>query len=199
MKTMTNSQVAYIAGVIDGEGCLSVRRIGANRFKQSTFWLQLKVSNTNKEILDYLLETTGLGRLSNAMINKTVTGNSKPYWKWMVKQSEALELLVLLRPWLIVKRRVTSLVFALRELQSSDWRNVDPKISEAREVIYAQIKEANFRGVKRKEGELLGSPERTISSQAEEGILLKVQRLEAESRTDSNASKSAFPERDEIV
>jgi len=52
---------------------------------------------------------------------------------------------------------------------------------------------------KRKRGELLGYPKRAISSQAEVGILRKVQRLEAESRTDSNASTSAPAERHDIV
>ena len=44
-----------------------------------------------------------------------------------------------------------------------------------------------------KQDEMLGTPSGTISSQAESGMVQKVQRLEAESRTDSNASKSALP------
>jgi len=47
--------------------------------------------------------------------------------------------------------------------------------------------------------ELLEYPERAISSQAEKGISRKVQRLEVESRTDSNTSTSVAPERDDIV
>lgn len=54
-------------------------------------------------------------------------------------------------------------------------------------------------GVKVQGGELLESPERIISSQAKEGIPLKVQRLEGESRTDSNPSMSAVPVREDIV
>ena len=51
-----------------------------------------------------------------------------------------------------------------------------------------------------KEGsELLENLEQTISSQAEVGILQKVQRLEAETRTVGNASTSAVPLRDDIV
>ena len=48
-------------------------------------------------------------------------------------------------------------------------------------------------------GELLGTLEQTISSQAEVGILQKVQRLGAETRTVSNASTSAVRETDDIV
>jgi hypothetical protein len=53
---------------------------------------------------------------------------------------------------------------------------------------------------KRKRGELLGYPRsRAISSQAGVGILRKVQRLTAESRTDSNADTSSPAERHDIV
>ena len=44
----------------------------------------------------------------------------------------------------------------------------------------------------RKQGELLGYLKETISSQAETGMFRKVQRLIAESRTDSNANTSAL-------
>jgi ribosomal protein L33 len=52
---------------------------------------------------------------------------------------------------------------------------------------------------KRKRGELLGYPKRAISSQAGVGMLRKVQRLTAESRTDSNADTSSPAERHDIV
>lgn len=50
-----------------------------------------------------------------------------------------------------------------------------------------------------KGGELLGSLEQVISSQAKAGMPWKVQRLEAETRTVSNASTSAVHESEDIV
>ncbi len=52
---------------------------------------------------------------------------------------------------------------------------------------------------KSKQGELLENLCEITSSQVGLGIIQKVQRLEAESRTDSNASKSALHESDDIV
>jgi len=57
----------------------------------------------------------------------------------------------------------------------------------------------NFRGISEAQGELLGSPGRTISSQALAGMLEKVQRLGVETRPVSNAPTSALPEREDIV
>jgi len=51
----------------------------------------------------------------------------------------------------------------------------------------------------RKDGELLGSLEQAISSQAEAGMPQKVQRLEAEARPAGNASTSSVRESDDIV
>ena len=57
---------------------------------------------------------------------------------------------------------------------------------------------AIFRAI-RKDGELLGLPERKISSQDEAGMRHKVQRLEAEARTVGNASTRPVHESDDIV
>jgi len=57
----------------------------------------------------------------------------------------------------------------------------------------------NAQSLVKKGGELLGSLEQVISSQAETGMSRKVQRLGVESRTDSNTPTSAAPERDDIV
>lgn len=167
MRTMSESEIAYVAGIVDGEGCVQVRRIGANRFNQPSFWMQLQVSNTNHELLVYLKDVTGLGHVDGPFSYNKDGANRKPYWKWRVKQSDALGLLILLQPWLIVKRKVTFLVFKLREMQVGFRTNaLSPNETNLRESLYAEIKEANRRGFKRKEGELLGSPERTISIQA---------------------------------
>lgn len=171
MRTMSESEIAYVAGITDGEGCLSVRRIGANRYKQSSFSFQLFVTNTNLEMLQYLKNVTGVGYINGPYIQNKDGANRRPYWKWRVPQGEAIPLLVLMQPWLIVKRKVTSLVFKLRESQNG-LRNCFSLSADTvieRERIYAEIKEANRRGYLKKECELLGNPERAISSQASQG------------------------------
>jgi hypothetical protein len=87
---------------------------------------------------------------------------------------------------------------------SSHWNWQGGKTSEYEDLIH-DINNGKclccfcHRALHEKDGELLGHPERTISSQARVGTPLKVQRLTAESRPDSNADTSAVPERDDIV
>lgn len=193
MREMTDKQIGYVAGVIDGEANISIRRIASGK----SFYCYMNVSNTSHDLLVFLKEVTDIGYINGPFKNKG--DNRRPYWKWHVTQAELLELLPIVRNLLIVKKQICSLVFAMRELQSSDWRTTQPDILAARERVFGEAKSVNKRGLRETGGELLGSPDRVISSQGETGMSRKVQRLGAEARTASNAPTSALPERDDIV
>ena len=54
MEKLTNEELSYIAGFIDGEGCLAIsKRKHKNKFGQ---WLgyscHIDLTNTNKEVLN---------------------------------------------------------------------------------------------------------------------------------------------------
>lgn len=144
MYTLTNSQQGYIAGIIAGEANISIRRIGSSKQNRSSFYCYMNISNTSFELLDYLLKVTGLGYINGPYNNKG--DNRKPYWKWHIRQSELLELLPLVRNMLIVKKKISSLVFAMRELHSNNWRTTDIEVLATREHIFRQAKEVNTRG-----------------------------------------------------
>lgn len=50
----TDTQIAYLAGIIDGEGCFCIQRPGGK-----THTLRLFVMNTFKPLIDYLYKTYG--------------------------------------------------------------------------------------------------------------------------------------------
>jgi len=144
MNKLTNEQIGYIAGIVDGESNVSIRRIGSHKTKRSSFYCYMSISNTSHELLVYLCNITGLGYVNGPY--KQFGDNRKLYWKWHVPQSELLPLLEIVRPLLIVKRKIVSLVFAMRELQSSDWRTTTIEILASREAIYQEAKLVNRRG-----------------------------------------------------
>lgn len=51
----------YIAGIIDGEGSLMVYPFKTKR-GYIIYQARLAVCNTKKELIDYLMKTTGIGR-----------------------------------------------------------------------------------------------------------------------------------------
>jgi hypothetical protein len=56
---MPNSTLAYVAGLIDGEGC-----IGAYHQHGRLVLGRMQVTNTDKRMVDFLLSTIGKGHIS---------------------------------------------------------------------------------------------------------------------------------------
>lgn len=198
---LSDKQIGYLAGIIDGEGCVSIR----HQNNQRSYYATLQVGSTSIELISWLLETLGCGRVH---IDKK-SGNRKQSYKWLVTVARDIySILDLVYPLLVIKKGQSDLLYRLREIKSrplirhGKQRGVyllsDETVKDCK-ILFAKCKELNFRGLREKDGELLESPGRTISSQDLAGMLSKVQRLESESRTDSNLSTSAVPERDDIV
>jgi|GEM_PF-5722172 len=57
---LTPTQRAYIAGILDSDGCISISRSWARGMAYS---ISISVANTKVEILNWLQETTGLGEV----------------------------------------------------------------------------------------------------------------------------------------
>lgn len=59
---MDNLQVAYWAGLFDGEGCINIYRTKANsksKTSRPSYTLQVSIDNTNEEVLKEIYETYG--------------------------------------------------------------------------------------------------------------------------------------------
>ncbi len=59
-NTLTAPEAAYIAGLIDGEGTITLTRKHANENRQ----LALTVSSTERQLLEFLLARTGVGKIT---------------------------------------------------------------------------------------------------------------------------------------
>ena len=71
---------AYIAGLFDGEGCVSYKQYNrkrANNKKAYPTWqIRLEIAMTDKSVLVWLNETLGVGTVTvSAAANVSVTGN----------------------------------------------------------------------------------------------------------------------------
>lgn len=88
----------YLAGLIDGEGYISLRP--SNKGKYRKYYPRIQVTNTYKPILDLLVEELG-GTI-------TPKRNKNPNWKegydWRLHGDAARKLLQDLLPYLIIKK-----------------------------------------------------------------------------------------------
>lgn len=106
-RDITNEQAAYLAGLIDGEGCVGAR-ISTEGYIRSA----LEVVNTNYAVLLWAQAVTGVG----AVYPKKRLVKGKQAWKWVVSLQPASELLRRLRPYLRIKRMESHLFCILAAL-----------------------------------------------------------------------------------
>ncbi len=97
---------AYIAGIIDGEGTVTLSRRHANEQRQ----LVVSIANTELPLLEYVLEQTGTGKITR---KRTVSAKHTPSFCYAVSNRQALTLLEQLHPYLrSYKRQRAELVLA---------------------------------------------------------------------------------------
>ena len=87
------ADAAYIAGLVDGEGTIALTRRHKNENRQ----LEISVSNTEMELLEYLLETIGTGRITQ---KKTYSDKHRPSATYLISNRQALSLLEQISPYL---------------------------------------------------------------------------------------------------
>lgn len=89
MNRLTETQAAYIAGIIDGEGCLRARKDNGSTH------VAVSQKASERALLDFIQETTGIGAVyPRAEVDQ-----------WEVRrQKDVLDLLEQLLPYLRVKQ-----------------------------------------------------------------------------------------------
>jgi len=84
---------AYLAGLIDGEGTISLARKHRNDNRQ----LVITISSTERAILEYVLEVTGAGKITG---KRTYQSHHAPSFTYCVTNRQALDLLEQTFPYL---------------------------------------------------------------------------------------------------
>lgn len=87
------ADAAYIAGLVDGEGTIALTRRHRNENRQ----LEISISNTEMELLEYLLMTIGAGRITQ---KKTYRDKHTPSATYLISNRQALSLLEQISPFL---------------------------------------------------------------------------------------------------
>ena len=93
IHSLVKTDAAYIAGLIDGEGTVTLTRKHKNENRQ----LCVSISSTEIELLKFVLSTTGVGKITNKQASKSHHSHSYAY---AVYNRQALALLEQTLPYL---------------------------------------------------------------------------------------------------
>jgi len=133
------TQLAYIAGLFDGEGCVSykqyMRQRPHNKKPYPTWQIRLEVSMTNKSILEYICSVLGVGTVGEKRYKTPYAVGWKKQWRWRCCHREAYFVSMALYPYAQIK---------VNKLQQiiDHYSKKDNKVFNGRVVNLNEYKEA---------------------------------------------------------
>jgi hypothetical protein len=106
VNPLSDIDAAYIAGLIDGEGTVSLLR----KHKKDNRQVVVSISNTDRPLINYLLEAIGAGKATG---KRTYSDGHTPSFTYAITNRHALDLLRQVAPHLrTYKARRTELLLA---------------------------------------------------------------------------------------
>jgi len=137
----------YLAGFLDGEGCISIHRHKKIRDKYKQCDLRVEIVNC------YLLVIREIAkRLKTKFIRKT---RQNPNWKILYRISipgnKAMQILKRLLPYLIVKRKQAKLAIDFQKMKNQkNWKRMNrDKYNKLKKSYWIKFKKLNKRGIEK--------------------------------------------------
>ena len=129
MSTSEHINNAYAAGLVDGEGCITIEN------QRNHMYLLIQVCNTDPRVCIWLKERFG------GAIRTQQQKNWKRMYRWAVTTVKAKEFLTAIYPYLIIKKEQADIAFAFLDTKGNRGR-VSPDVKLYRETLRDDMKEA---------------------------------------------------------
>jgi len=114
-KDYSIAQLAYLAGIMDGEGCFV---IGCYAFSKKTgvphFHTTMRVTSTDKILIDWLVENFG-GKCSSYTPAQTAKNSRRTPYCWVIHSERVKHLCEVMLPYLIIKKDQAELMIQMRD------------------------------------------------------------------------------------
>ena len=98
VRILSEAESAYLAGIIDGEGTVTLSRRNKNDQRQ----LVVAISSTDNSLLMYLSEIVGAGKITNKRMHSP---NHSPAYTYQLSNRQALSVLEQVAPFLRTYKR----------------------------------------------------------------------------------------------
>lgn len=138
---MKKTDLAYIAGIIDGDGCITIKSAVFTGSRRRQFQVVVILASTEEWLCQYLRMTFGGGRVR--LKQPPTNSNQRPIWDWRVYSREAYGMLKVLLPYLKIKRPQAELAVKFQEAKCSPGQNkteVEWAIEEAQYILMKNLK-----------------------------------------------------------
>ena len=138
---MRQTDLAYAAGLIDGEGCITIVRKHVRYGNGFEYRVRLHVANTNQVVLLFLERLLG-GKIYT---QPKMQSHWKQCWYWYMDGSYAVDALRLVSPYLLAKKAEAQLAIAYwDDADVHKWHKWTPeqraKIEGLRDAYYVEMR-----------------------------------------------------------
>lgn len=137
VNKLSDTDAAYIAGFLDGEGSISLNKSHKNDGRTPSYSLSVKITQNDRNVLDWIKVTVGMG---------TICTHSYRSNQWTFRSYRVIDFLKQIYPYLKVKRIQADVAFKYLDtvVFASEGKNKLPKkVVDKREVLRNEMLAAN--------------------------------------------------------
>jgi hypothetical protein len=122
---MTKTELAYLAGIVDGEGCFTIEINPPTTYRKGTLYTcRLTITNTDKRLLDWLLDKVG----GTVFARKIINGR-KPCFSWRIYANGIDIIVPKIIPYLICKKEEALVIMKFRSTFKNGRSNKNTKVT----------------------------------------------------------------------
>ena len=145
MHNQTETETAYLAGILDGEGTIQVAMHREKKRGRPTYFrAEVYVTNTNMRLLEWIRQRFG-GTIGRA--RRKDGKNWKPVYRLHFPSGSIELLLQLVLPYLVVKQRLAELAIELRRRLRTYEHPLSVEERAQRYALFVEARELNKRGI----------------------------------------------------
>lgn len=138
--------LAYVAGIIDGEGNIGLYKLRKSSAKCGYSYIMcVRVVNTQPWLIRFL-QLQFEGYVQNV---KPMASSRKPLWRWEIRAKKAESFLKLVLPYLQLKRQQAEIAiqFQSRQYQGKKSTDEEKAVMEAQHLLMCNLNQRGVRAI----------------------------------------------------
>lgn len=152
-KDYSVAELAYMAGIIDGEGSIYIGNFSSNP-KTGTLHYQtnMEVTNTDKGLIDWLISTFG-GRCNYYTAKQTPKNSRRAVYRWIASGERLTDICHKMLPYLVIKKRQAEIMIEMRKTYErtsikkgqQGTQPIEPEVLAARKLLFDEMRSLHCR------------------------------------------------------
>jgi hypothetical protein len=140
------SQIAYLAGLIDGEGCFYIGHVKQGKYGNGLQWhSMLKITSCDEELIIWLENIFG-GSKDSRYRWTSKQAFTRPVFNWQATGAMLDYLLPIVMPYLIIKKKQCDVMMRYRLTSKNiGSKRLPPEVTEKRLELLSEMRNLNSR------------------------------------------------------